>query len=85
MKRFKIGDSVWAMRADRPTERKVFGVIETSNINESATLLFYQLTNLLGVTHGTKREVKSYGDLPGSRYEARHVHATKKELLDSFL
>jgi len=83
MAKFNIGDSVWAMRADRPTERRVFGVIETSNINETGTLLFYQLTDLL--EYGTKREVKSYGDLPGNRYEAKHVHSTKKELLDSFL
>lgn len=79
MKRFKVGDSVWAMRADRPEERTVFGVLECSNINGNATILFYQLTD------GRSHNIRAYGELPGNRYDARNVHATKKELLDSFL
>lgn len=79
---FDIGDKVWTIRMDRPEELKVFAVIECMDLNnEISSIRFYQLVDSQAIS----LTVKSYGELPGKRYEASVVHATKRELLDSFL
>ena len=82
---FKVGDKVWAMRADKPEELKVFAVIECLNtiVLDGNSIIFYQLVH--PSSQPISLHVKSYGELPGTRYKAHTVHATKKQLLDSFL